>query len=219
MLAGDLARSPPPQVLARALHGPNTPGATHTHTPLSCAHDARPSARNVPPATFTQGGQLREVGYAGLADRIAACLDAGADPNDRCEATPSGVTPLHAAAQGGHAAVIMLLLDAGAKIEAADQAGCTPLHDAAFCGRPAAISALLAGGAAPHAVDVTGRTPLHLAALSGGAAAVSALLAAAPETQGHRDAAGRTPLELAKTAWLNWAAISALTAPPACAGR
>ena len=131
----------------------------------------------------------------------------------------SAATELHEAAATGNSIQINALVKAGASVSAQDDSKLTPLHLAAAEGHAEAVKLLLGVGASLDAQDFAEQTPLHLAALSGGAAAVSALLAGAPETQGHRDAAGRTPLELAKTAWLNWAAISALTAPPACAGR
>ncbi len=73
-----------------------------------------------------------------------------------------GPSPLHAAAQKGHAAAIAALLaDSRTDPNARDKHGITPLHWAAGGGRPEAIAALLAGGADPNARAKNGWTPLH----------------------------------------------------------
>ena len=111
---------------------------------------------------------------AGAAD-VRACLRAGADPDARTE---NGDTPLHFAADEGHADVIETLLEAGADPDARDENGWTPLHIAARWGHVAAIMALLKGGADPDVRDKGGDTPLHIAAGNGNAAAIAALIEA-----------------------------------------
>ena len=60
-----------------------------------------------------------------------------------------GWTPLHYAATNGHVAVMRLLLDENAYIDAASPNGTTPLMMAALYGTPAAVKLLLEAGADP----------------------------------------------------------------------
>lgn len=95
---------------------------------------------------------------------VAACLNAGADPNEQDR---WGYTPLHfAAAFNSDPAIITTLVDAGAKLEARDHEwGATPLHWAAWStNNPAIITVLLNKGAELNAKDQGDSTPLHAAA-------------------------------------------------------
>jgi hypothetical protein len=62
----------------------------------------------------------------------------------------------------GPAVVIGALLDAGARIDAADDGGNTPLHAAAAIGSKRGIEALLARGADPGTRNAAGETPIDL---------------------------------------------------------
>ncbi len=77
-------------------------------------------------------------GQADLARRLIA---RGADVNK------TGWTPLHYAATGGHQALIAMLLDAHAYIDAESPNGTTPLMMAAQYGSVAAVRQLLEAGA------------------------------------------------------------------------
>jgi len=71
-------------------------------------------------------------------------------------------TPLHEASMGGHAAIVKMLLKAGASVGACDMNGETPLHLAVKEGHPAVAKLLLASGAHANAVDIFTERPLHL---------------------------------------------------------
>ena len=71
-----------------------------------------------------------------------------------------GSTPLHLAAySNGNRAILVVLLDAGADVNARDEFDPTPLHDAARNGNRPAIIALLEADADPNARDKLGMTP------------------------------------------------------------
>ncbi len=62
-----------------------------------------------------------------------------------------GISPLHAAAVGGHAGVVEALLGAGLEPNTPpDVDGYTPLHAAVVGGNTNVVEALLAGGAEPN---------------------------------------------------------------------
>ena len=82
---------------------------------------------------------------------------------------PIGETPLHRAAECGHAECVARLLAApGVSVDSQDADGRAPLHAAAEAGRRECVALLLAApGVAVHARDSEGRTPLRLAAEAG----------------------------------------------------
>jgi ankyrin repeat protein len=79
---------------------------------------------------------------------------------------PVGATPLYVAALEGHVAVVTLLLDNGAAIEAKAEDGGTPLAIAAQQGNLEVVRLLLEKGAVVDAKDNNGVTPLARAAQS-----------------------------------------------------
>ena len=99
--------------------------------------------------------------------------DNGADMEANCKKYCQ--TPLSWAAAKGHEAIIRLLLDKGANIEAKDEWSRTPLSWAAAKGREAIIQLLLDKGANIEAKDKWGRTPLWWAAANGHEAIVRLL--------------------------------------------
>lgn len=76
-------------------------------------------------------------------------------------------TPLHYAAEGGHAEVAELLITKGADVNArATMDGRTALHWAAFYGHIAVAEVLVTRGADANAKDDEGDTPLQIAQLN-----------------------------------------------------
>jgi hypothetical protein len=101
--------------------------------------------------------------------KIAELLIAhGADVNARDQIA---MTPLHAAvisgeraaALAGEPAVVPLLLDGKADLQAKNEEGQTALHLAAATGQPKLTKFLIERGADPHERDFDGRTPLDYA--------------------------------------------------------
>ncbi|KAK4460442.1 ankyrin repeat-containing domain protein [Cladorrhinum samala] len=107
-----------------------------------------------------------------------------------------GKTPLAtAAAAAAGEALVSLLLDKGANVEATDVRGMTPLALAVESGSVASVRLLLAKGARSNVSDRGGMTPLGLAVVKGDAASAKLLLGngANVEVADH----GITPLALA----------------------
>lgn len=92
----------------------------------------------------------------GELERVKELLDAGADPNTRCNA---GWTPLHEAAQRGFADTVKVLLERGANPNVPGAENVTPLHDAAQSGCLQAVRTLILHGADKFLRDSSGRLP------------------------------------------------------------
>lgn len=93
-------------------------------------------------------------GYLSLCEKL---ITRDADVNK------PGWTPLHYAATGGHLAVVSLLLDHHAYIDAASPNGSTPLMMAAMYGTDDAVKLLLEAGADPTLKNDQGLTAIHFA--------------------------------------------------------
>jgi ankyrin repeat protein len=105
----------------------------------------------------------------------------------------TGATPLYIAAKEGHVAVMTVLLDKGAAIDAkADDAG-TPLTISALNGHAGAVELLLDRGAAVEGFSKGGATALVLAGQSGHASIVQMLLKKGAAVDA-KDDDGFTPL-------------------------
>ena len=93
----------------------------------------------------------------GNLELAAKLIVKGADVNK------TGWTPLHYAASSGHLAVIALLLDHSAYIDAESPNRTTPLMMAAMYGSPQAVKLLLQEGADPDIKNQQGLTALNFA--------------------------------------------------------
>lgn len=98
---------------------------------------------NVEARTPQDESPLMLASLNGLAEVCQHLIARGADVNK------PGWAPLHYAATHGHLAVMTLLLDNDAYIDAASPNGTTPLMMAAHYGTPAAVKLLLEAGADP----------------------------------------------------------------------
>lgn len=108
-----------------------------------------------------------------------------------------GKTPLHYAVTFDQFAMLEILVEAGADVNAADATGMTPLHVAAALNRGELARWLIEAGAAIEATDAFGDTPLHTACMFGATDAISVLVrsGAALEPENH---AGLSPTALAR---------------------
>jgi ankyrin repeat protein len=88
---------------------------------------------------------------------VEKLIKKGADVNK------TGWTPLHYAASNGNPAIISLLLENSAYIDAESPNGTTPLMMAAMYGTPAAVKLLLEEGADPQLKNQQGLTALQFA--------------------------------------------------------
>jgi len=109
---------------------------------------------------------LRFAAQSGLPTVVEVLLMTGVEINAKNEQEQ---TALHLAVEGGHTAVVRLLMAEGeANINAMDENYQTALHLAAERGNAAIVRLLMAEGKADvHAKDVCGETALHRAAERG----------------------------------------------------
>jgi len=106
--------------------------------------------------------ELKSAAYTGDIETVRALVESGVPVNGRDD---HGVTPLHAAAGGGHKEVAEFLIARGAKVDAADNKyGQQPLHHAALEGKTEVAELLIGCGAKIDAPDRNANQPLHLAA-------------------------------------------------------
>jgi ankyrin repeat protein len=138
--------------------------------------------------------QLVEAVASGDVAAVSSLLAQGHDVN---AATGDGFTPLHAASERGHAAIVELLLARGAAVDAGTRIGrYTALHLAARGAHASVAEMLVRAGGDPNAVTTnSGVTALHLAAAAiDGAETVAVLLEAGADPNARESSAGQTPL-------------------------
>ncbi|CAF1097038.1 unnamed protein product [Didymodactylos carnosus] len=93
-------------------------------------------------------------------DKVLDLLQKGIDP---CIADEHQRTPIHIASTKKNSAIVKILIDFGADIDAQDSLSNTPLHLACVTGRLDVASILLKSGANVFALDNSGITPMSLA--------------------------------------------------------
>ena len=106
--------------------------------------------------------EIIKAAKAGDTGRVKALL--ASDPQLVKARDKDGSTPLHWATWKGHLAIVSLLLDAGADVNAQnhnDHWGTTPLHAAAHANQAAIAQLLIARGAEVNAQDLNGKTPIY----------------------------------------------------------
>jgi len=112
---------------------------------------------NVEIRTAQDESPLMIASLKGQLEVARKLIERGADVNK------PGWAPLHYAATGGHLAVMELLLDQNAYIDASSPNGSTPLMMAARYGTPAAVKLLLEAGADPSIRNQLGLTAIDFA--------------------------------------------------------
>ncbi|KAJ1476123.1 ankyrin repeat-containing domain protein [Baffinella frigidus] len=133
----------------------------------------------------------------GWVEDLQRLLADGAEDVDE-RGGPTQCTPLQIAAQQGHRAVALLLLEAGADVSATDSIGASPIHYAAQEGHEDVSFLLILRGAEVRAKTDGGSTAMHYAAQEGHAAVVQLLLDKGSDVQ-SRTHSGKAP-ERAATA-------------------
>ena len=129
-------------------------------------------------------------------------------PADVNSVAVDGTTALHWAVHHDDAALVELLVAAGANVKHANRYGVQPLWLAAVNGNPKVVTLLLRAGADPNTTMSGGETVTMTAARTGNAEALKALIESGADV-GVKDARGQTALMWA-AARNNAAAIAAL---------
>jgi ankyrin repeat protein len=109
---------------------------------------------------------LHLASFFGRAKMAAILLDRGAEPT-AVSRNPMSIQPLHSAAAARDTAIIQMLLDHGADVNARQAGGWTPLHAAAMFGDAPLAELLLSRGALADLANDQGKTALELAAEKG----------------------------------------------------
>jgi ankyrin repeat protein len=150
------------------------------------------------PATarqMTGDAALAAAAQQGNIERVRSLLVQAADVND---AQGDGMTALHWAVYNGDLDMARLLLEAGARRDAATRLeGVTSMQLASTAGRPDLVALLLQAGAASDAANALGATPLMQAAAAGSDDTVRLLLDAKADPNAVEPVRGQTPLMFA----------------------
>ena len=135
----------------------------------------------IAPAMARQmGGPLHDAAFLGKLEDVEVLLGQDANVNEQ---TATGLTPLHLASARGHDAVVKLLINKGANVDAKTgrvdvglytnrpviatrklppDGGYTSLHLAVLCGNKKIIEMLVDNGADINARTENGNSSLHL---------------------------------------------------------
>ncbi|HSW17997.1 MAG TPA: ankyrin repeat domain-containing protein [Ramlibacter sp.] len=152
-------------LLARGFD-PNTPSPDGQHALYLALREPAPKIAqalidspktNVESRNRQDESPLMMAALKGQADLVAKLVARDADVNK------PGWTPLHYAATGGHVAIISLLLEHHAFIDATSPNGTTPLMMAAMYGSAQAVRLLLDEGADISMKNIQGMTAIDFA--------------------------------------------------------
>lgn len=139
-------------------------------------------------------GGLDEAVNANDVRRVLDLISGGSEVNSQSLAG----RPIHLAATKGFLAIVRILVDHGADIDANDGFNrSTPLHLAAMADQPAVIDFLVSRGADVEARDIEGRTPLFVAASFGSGNAAGKLVSLGADINAFDDNYGLGPLHIA----------------------
>lgn len=130
----------------------------------------------------------------GSSDAMNALLGAGG--RSHSDLNEKGKTPLHLAAEHGHAEICAQLLKAGADPNSLDQQNRIPLHFAAMNDHKLAAIRLLEAGANPNIPDAQGNFPIHYAAKAGNSSLTLSLVGYGADVNAL-NAHGQSPLVIA----------------------
>ncbi|KAL6909249.1 putative ankyrin repeat protein [Trichoderma evansii] len=139
---------------------------------------------------------LRRPSFFGLKEIVMILLEDGQDIEGKDE---HNWTALHMAARRGHAELVQLLVDKGARVNAVSKvptssvSGATALHWAAQNGHEKVLEILLKNGAEIDLQTLHGETALHWAAENGHVGAITLLLNKGANLE-TKSEAGKTPL-------------------------
>nr|XP_027230716.1 ankyrin-1-like isoform X2 [Penaeus vannamei] len=140
--------------------------------------------------------QAREAARAGDVRRVREVLRRGFGiETEFQEAANRGWRLLHFAADRGHSALVALLMQENAHVNASTKDGMTPLHLASWGGHAEVIGVLLAKRADGNAKTTEGMTAIHLAGMGGHVSSMEALTPACDILSVTRE--GKSALHLA----------------------
>jgi ankyrin repeat protein len=137
---------------------------------------------------------LHTAAKFGRSKVVKLLVDRKLDPNSLA----SGISPIHLAAEMGHAEVLGILLANGGRCNITDRDGNTPLHLAAKRDRLAAVGILLKNKADPNSKNKRLETPLHFAVSSSANAKVLETLLTHGADPNAKDASDTSPFGLAR---------------------